>query len=78
MTDPQGKSLGTWMVRTLSDYPPGGHTATDFPDLCRQYINYFIDKSRLLDSSSSSSSTENEIIYEIGHAIIGLTNKIGA
>jgi hypothetical protein len=59
MTNSDGSSLGNWMVRTLSDVPPNASPATDFSDLCRKYIDYFIAQSLLLDSSSSSSSSSN-------------------
>ena len=59
MTYPNRSKFPTFLVRTLEDVPPGDSTATDFSDLCRKYINYFIDNSTLLESSSSSSSNSS-------------------
>ena len=55
-----GASFGEWRVKTLADIPPGGTIATDFNDLCNQYIDYFMAGAELAQSSSSSSSDSSE------------------
>ena len=53
--DPVGASLPNYYVRTLSDLPPGGSPVTNFTDLMKEYIDYYISQSTLGQSSSSSS-----------------------
>ena len=59
MTYPDRSKFPTFLVRTLNDVPPGDSAATDFSDLCRKYINYFINNSKLLETSSNSSSSKS-------------------
>lgn len=63
LTNVDGTSYGEWRVRTLEDVPPGGTTATDFNNLCQQYVDYFMAGAELGQSSSSSSSLSNESSY---------------
>ena len=52
-----GTAFGHFIVRSYDDMPPGiAGPATDFTDMCEQYIQYFIDTAELIASSSSSSS----------------------
>ena len=48
-----------YVVRNLSDVPPGYDTATNFSNLCGKYISYFIDQTELIASSSSSSNSSS-------------------
>jgi hypothetical protein len=52
-----GVAFPTFIVRTLSDVAPGKSTASDFNQLCRDYIDYFTAEA-VMTISSSSSSTE--------------------
>ena len=57
---PDGKSFPTFLIRTLDDVPPGVVIpATNFTDLCKMYINYFLSESTVGQSSSSSSSNSS-------------------
>ena len=55
-----GTQFPTIMVRTTADVPPGGVTATNFSNVCQQWISYFIDGGDIIASSSSSSSSSEE------------------
>jgi hypothetical protein len=58
-----GAAFPTFLVRTLSDVPPGETPpATDFTDLCKMYINYFLEQSTIGFSSSSSSSSSSKSV----------------
>ena len=52
-----GGRYPTFRVRTMADVAPGKGVATDFNQLCRDYIDYFTTESELTQSSSSSSSS---------------------
>jgi len=58
-----GEAFPTFLIRTLDDVPPGGTPpATDFTDLCKMYIEYFLDQSTIGLSSSSSSSSSSKSV----------------
>jgi hypothetical protein len=59
LTFPNKSSFGHFVVRDLSDVPPGYPVATDFSNLCSSYISYFMDQSELVYSSSSSSNSSS-------------------
>jgi hypothetical protein len=53
-----GATLPTYMVKDLTDIPPGGSSpAADFTDLMQQYVAYYVSQAGLEESSSSSSDS---------------------
>ena len=59
-------SYPTYIIRNLSDTPPGYLAATTFTELVNDYIEYFSDQSELGQSSSSSSfssSSSSSFLY---------------
>ena len=59
ITMPDGTAFGEFLVRDLTDTPPGFATATDFTQLVNYYVEYFIEQSELTESSSNSSSSSS-------------------
>jgi len=57
MRKSNGTAFSHYLVRTLDDVPPTYSTATDFGELCRFYIEYFMQTAELAMSSSSTSSS---------------------
>ena len=64
MRKPDGTAFPYFIIRDLSDIPPGTAIAgTNFSDLCTKWITYFIDTTELIASSSSSSTSSSSSSY---------------
>jgi len=53
-----GATQTTFLVKDLTDVPPGGSSpAADFTELMQQYVTYYVAQAGMEESSSSSSSS---------------------
>jgi len=65
-------ALPEFIIRDLTDVPPGYATALNFTELFDDYVEYYVDQAELGQSTSSSSATSSS--SSMGYSISSMSS----